>query len=1087
MSNIKPSKNALYGYTYQENITFFLLAKMDVEREIESIEMEVTVDHKFDDAKIILKGKEHFFQMKDIENISFNDLKITKKSIFIQRKEHKLSTGINLLFFKEIQVDNNSEIFGLPAYNHENLYIISSSRETIATELEKLYFQNENRILVIDKYFKRNLDNRKNKLKFIRGDLPKINYFGTELLELTIIIGKKNLEFNNLLHIEGKPGVGKSHLVKTLAGEYPNHILYRFWVSNQDQNYNDRLNFQKFLFDISKKLFGDQLFHSEDNIIQNIINHNQVLIIDGLDHVENYAKDELNLFITFIEKLKVRCKVIVLSRPLKIKLDWKKQILQNWNEVETFSYLEQGYKIIDYSIKSEIFKKTDGYPILVHYFSENFLKFNIIPDVPELKSLEDFYDSILNNVDLRNHLTLFISATSFFMESELNLFLNDSVDYVKEYIATYPYLFEIQLNRICLFHDSFNTYLRKQSIDNSKIIERINEIVFQSILNGEKKFLSRFSNFSLTKEMKLKIIQKYCSIDEFENLRKDAIDIEAIDSFYNQIREAIQELSPEDLSIHNYYEFALIKNCLGRDLALKIEKFLNTYAKCLLFNGFTEEDITSSKYLYGMFYFLKTNDLIYLNRQFGNEHENIQNFEEKLNAEIESEKNYFSNHYQPIELKYSLSEILNNHVNFDLMESIPVILANLYIHTTKDEELIEFQKSIHEYMKGNINSAYSILNNDISKKTGRRNSHSVEYYLRDSKIMIESLGFGKESSKYRDFNLEEFILKNRDIGYFSMWVQILNYLRLSIEDNRKIDLGSISLFWLMYEERKDYSVVNIDVALKTFEDKKLITEEESIEIIKFTQNMSEKGIRHLLTSYIKLHNPKIIDKILSLYRMNDLQIQWLDLPANFIDSIPEELFKIELNKLINYGSYNKQIDYEEIKNVFESKYKNELLRNLEFMHYIIKISESSPMINELKKLNLPLEILKNKEENSNDSSISRYNDGILTNKDIDFIEENNISLLEISGFTDGNYNVFAELEIFSLYPKEDLTKNIRAILYISTIAKIRKIEKFGLLKYFIGNLPKFLLDLDVHEDYEKLYKSFNKFLKLSLLIESDKI
>ncbi|MFP3489218.1 hypothetical protein R0K20_16610, partial [Staphylococcus sp. SIMBA_130] len=64
--------------------------------------------------------------------------------------------------------------------------------------------------------------------------------FSTELIDETILLQEFSLEPASILLIEGKPGVGKSHLVNQLkiAGQ---SLLYRFWVSNQDVNYKARL------------------------------------------------------------------------------------------------------------------------------------------------------------------------------------------------------------------------------------------------------------------------------------------------------------------------------------------------------------------------------------------------------------------------------------------------------------------------------------------------------------------------------------------------------------------------------------------------------------------------------------------------------------------------------------------------------------------------------------------------------------------------------------------------------------------------------------------------------------------------------
>ncbi|GAH65327.1 unnamed protein product, partial [marine sediment metagenome] len=259
----------------------------------------------------------------------------------------------------------------------------------------------------------------------------------------------------------------KSHLVNCLTKEYKNNILYRFWISNQDKDYNERLIYDNFISNISKELFRDFVFRSEEDIIQKISDEEKILIIDGFDHIENYNNKELEQYITFINKLKDKCKSIILSRPLKIKLNWKKQVLENWTKDQTFKVLDELYHITDYSICSEIFTITMGYPILVRYISEHYKIFKKIPLMKELKNIEDFYNELIKNVNIKKALSLFISSRSFYMKSEISEFLEDEFsDVVNEFISSYPYLFEIKLNRITLFHDSFNTYLRN-CIDNS--------------------------------------------------------------------------------------------------------------------------------------------------------------------------------------------------------------------------------------------------------------------------------------------------------------------------------------------------------------------------------------------------------------------------------------------------------------------------------------------------------------------------------------------------------------------------------------------------------------------------------------------
>ena len=1077
---MKPSKNALFGYSYQKLVTLFLLIKMDAEREIERIEIEADVNNNFDDVKIIVKHEEMYCQMKDINDVSLEDLKIGKENINIKGKNHKLSNHINILFFKEIKITNNFQILGIPACRKDNVLIVSLLRHEILNRINQIYKRNEKRLSIIVGFFENCFDRRQ--LTIDREDLPIIDIYNTQLLEPTINTGKYHLKIENILIIEGKPGVGKSHLVNCLLDQYKNNIVYRFWVSNQDRNYKQRLVYNNFISNISKELFNDFVFRSEEDIIQKLSDEGKIVLIDGFDHIENYNNEELIHYVTFIEKLKNKCKTIVLTRPLKIKLNWKKQILENWTKDQALKVLDELFHITDYRVRDKIFILTAGYPILVRYIAEHYKTFNILPQMKELKDLEDYYSKIVKNVVTKSALALFISSRSFFMKSEISEFLDDELaDIVNEFISSYPYLFEIRLNRITLFHDSFNTYLRNQGIDNTKRITKINQKVFQSIMNEEKRYLSRFVYFNLDHNMKLNILSKYTSILAFENLIKDAIDFEAIRSFYFQIRESLHDLAPEDLEIINYYDLGLIINIINRDHVSTLNNFFYTFVKCLLFNGYREEDVTSSEYLFAMFYYLKTDDISLLYNLTSNNNYSTDNYYEVFLNEIKSEDCYFDIHREPIELTQKIRDILNNELEYQSKDLITYILENVYIHSTKIEEFIEFQKSIVKYIDVDKKEGITILEKILPKYNVR--SFYANMILTNAKSKIVSLGKGKDPNEYSSLNLNDFIKKNRHIGSFKMWVEILNYMRLSLKEKRRIDLSSIALFWPMYHERKDYSVLNLDVALKAFEEKKYITEDKSIRIIVFTQSMSEKGIRHLLNSYITLHSPNILFNILDKYDMKDLEISFFDLPAKFIDSFPNRVFNYAMGKLLNYHHYHKAIDFVEIENAFYSKVWERIIIILKNLEYKIKILETHPLLNKLKKYDVVLELESSKDDKLKykEDSIDRYSRGILDSEDIDFIKENKLDITEVAGCINGYYSAFSDLNIFKLYEKEEVRKNVQNILYNAILGKIRNINMYGYVYYFVGNIPRFLIDFDIDKNLNKIYSSFKKFLELSLL------
>ncbi|MDB4581629.1 hypothetical protein N9164_00615 [Draconibacterium sp.] len=1076
---MKPSQNAFIGYSYQQCVTFLLLAKMDSERQFKKIEMEADVDNNFDDVEVTCDKSTYNLQIKDFKQVSLDNLKIFGDNISINGKSHILSKNINVLFFKNINITSNCEIFGFPAFKSSGVYIISLSRTEIADRVNDMYESNRNRESIIRHFYDECLDKRK--LVIHRKDLPTIEVFKTQLIEPTIDIGKNHLTVENILIVEGKPGVGKSHFVNCIKEDYIKNLIYRFWVSNQDKDYNERLKYKNFIFDFSKKLFNDLINRDEEEIIQKIHEDQITVIIDGLDHIENYNNHELDNFVDFIGRLGGKSKTIVLTRPLTKQLEWKKFLLSNWNLKQTETVLNELYHISEYNVIRDIFSLTDGYPILVRFLAEHYKIHSEIPNLKKLTDIDNYYGQIIKQEKGKHALSIFLCTHSFFMKSEIEIFLEDELStIVFEYLEEHSYLFEIRLNRISLFHDSFITYLRKQFINYSSRLEKVNEYVYQSIMDGDKRFLSRFSFFDLEIEKIKDIVKKYSSINAFKSLTKDTIDFESIPAFYFQVREAFTKLSFDDFDIINYYDLALIINLIERDHVSTINKFLYTYIKTLIFNGITEEDITSSRYLFAMFYYIKTKDGTLLYNNTSNDYFSTEYFYEELEGEVEQEELFFEKHKKLLTGK-KIKELLHNKNDYDLHELITFILENIYIHKLNLTEYTDLSESINKYMNADEKEGISILKSFLTQYN-IRDAFFASTYLKDAKRNI--LASGKESTMndYKVLNLKDFIIKHQDLGSFDTWVEILNYLRLSLYEKRKIDIQNIAPFWTKYHQRKDYSVFNIAVALTIFEKKGFVEKIDSCNLINSIQDVSEKGYHGLLAEYIILHSVDIIQYLNETFNVEDLIISWLELPHEYIDVLPDNIFQSALKKILGYNRSNKQIDCKEVINVIDSNRKEELKYVLNLTRYKLRISNAHPKLEKLKKENLDLiEIEPDNNVSYNRSSITRYNQGILSIDEKDFILEKKLKPFEVAGFSNGNYAVFSDLDIYKLFEKEDIKNNIKQILYNAILGKVKSINSFCSLYYFLGNLPKIAFDYKIETDFRKLHYSFTSFLDLSML------
>ena len=141
----------------------------------------------------------------------------------------------------------------------------------------------------------------------------------TDLLHQTVILREApdSIEPGITFYV-GKPGIGKSHYVNELKNAFQDAIVYRFWVGPQDEQLRRRLQFDKFLTELGLLVYKTPRSFIIDEIVAEMANSNQIIIVDGLDHVENYNPLELEKYIDFIDKLSnAQVQTIVLSRPLK--------------------------------------------------------------------------------------------------------------------------------------------------------------------------------------------------------------------------------------------------------------------------------------------------------------------------------------------------------------------------------------------------------------------------------------------------------------------------------------------------------------------------------------------------------------------------------------------------------------------------------------------------------------------------------------------------------------------------------------------------------------------------------------------------
>lgn len=1070
MANKKPSKSGVLGYPYQQYVYSLLVAKMDVDEKFVCVETEKELDDSsisnFDDCYLEYDSNKYYFQVKNLskngekatlDDIKFYDDRITFFSS--NMKFNKENTNILIVYTDKIQT--NTQILGLEAVLKNGIYIVPLTIPDISNHMEDL-FSDKKRAKVITEFAleKTSLG----VFKITRQDLPlPQNLFSHELEDETIILRDIIPEIEiGILMVTGKPGVGKSHFVNEISDKIKPDSLYRFWISSTDEDMENRLLFNNFIKELCIDVFKSSAKFSENKLIDKINSEKLTIIIDGLDHVENYNPSEFNKFVEFIN----RChdgRILVISRPLKNDLDWDNVYLENWNYDETKQYFEEAYGCEDFDLISDIYKISDGYPIIAKLIFEHWLLHKEIPE-SHFSEVNEFYEELFNFEDVKPAMTIFLINTYFLTHDELKLFLDEiSYPIVDAFIRNHPYLFSIDLNRISLIHDSLNTYLREKNTVYESMKENILETIKESIKNFEINYLSRFNGFNFDEDFIKEVLLLFSEFDSFEKLINGSFDFESIQEFYLQLEQLLFRF-PNLFNISQYYSFILISLILKRrsfgwnhNIFYQIYSYMDN-------NSLDEKEIFSKKTFwndYKYFKYLKTG--IVGNFSFLKK---MSSFEQMELDESFSNETYFWDDLEEFDEEdyiFQIKSTTNSHKKRDLLEELFVKIKYNEEFSSKYYYIIDsFINADKKSIENNIKSIF--LEFEIPFEL-------IPTFIKGLEFNLKSLGLIANDNIFLEENISNLISKNAKYGSFTVEDNILRYLRLKNKNNDSIDLNSINKFYCMYFERKDYTVISIHKALLTFEEKGYLDELNSFDIIFNLLKQSEKGIRELLEDYINLKDPIFIKKLLKHKTFPHNESNIFNLQPKYINEFPLTDIYVAWDFRFKYYVYNASIEYYKVKNIMKSKYRGLILEimNDERLSLENVPKEEEYLINGKIKYTI-----KKREQKSN---YVPFKDGTISLNDLNYIKKTKMSPIDISQYTDGWYHAFHYLKLYEHYPIEILQECCLDIIHKSMFVKIY--SYFNSWEYYLGNLPMFLNKIDYDVDWDEIFEIFKNFLKFS--------
>ncbi len=1054
------TRNAFKGYAYQKWVYLNFVYKMDLDNKINYINAEIDRANaettKFDD--IILRDEQdynYYVQVKDYGNFSIDKVSVEENKVKITGYEDIPfdSKDINIVVFQS-NFECDDEILGIKAKCIDSVYFIPLTTEISQDQIGE--YSDIYRKDSLERFIYGRLHN--GQFKIYKKDLPPYNIYPIKLNKKTILLRKipDEKDIKKGVHwCIGPPGIGKSHLVCEFEEKYENLIIYRFHTDNDDLFKEDRLVFSNFLRNLSYEIFKNASLHSKDEIIKRLEEIDKVFIIDGLDHVENYREDQFDEFIDFFECLK-NIKTLIFSRPLKNYSNFKNHyVIRNWFENETHYFLNQEYNFLNDKF-DEIYHLSMGYPIITFYLSE-FVKNggDLLEYSEPINSINEYYDGITKKIRYKNLLKIFLTVPSYILEDEIKNLLNpDYSEMLLEFIEDYPYLFIKELNRISLFHDSFNNYLSSNLGMNNKILESIKE----NILSKNIEFLSRFHTIDFKDDLFIKkVLKQFLNFETFKEISHNA-DFESVKIFYLNLKKILKNY-PNTLDIYQYYSLILITMILERHDYHHVPELFYHVFYYFDRNNIDEKNIFSNGVLWSLYVYYKTNNpYLYeklLENTFYDRKDLIRNLNEKWDEERLWSFNY-KNSENIDEIK--IQNYLRETHDYKLFEKY---LAYIYIKNIKESQ---YYNLIYHYINNTFKHHHEEYLNDICIEFGfmyfKRN------ILRNAKIKIYERGCLKNENIFLNHDLINFMKCVPADLSVEIYNYLIGYMRLYNHLDINFDFEEIFKFLNMYYFRKDYSVVNLEKALLVFEKHDCIKECDSVRLIKNTMVKSEKGIRYLLCDYLNKKSPEFMFNINHYWDELEIHIDGLDY---------DKINNIELEHVARDLKYvlSSFVDFIDIKELLKSKYAKQIL-------HIIK-SENITISN------VPKESTYFFEENNIPYGVMEINEmeedkkrNYLVRDDFKNIKEQNIDYLKLSTCIDGYNHCLPFIEFFELYDSKYLRKDCLEIIYNALSTRERYFNKYPASWYLcLGNIPYLLDMIEYDVDWKKLFDILFNYLKQS--------
>jgi hypothetical protein len=592
-----------------------------------------------------------------------------------------------------------------------------------------------------------------------------------------------------------------------------------------------------------------------------------------------------------------------------------------------------------------------------------------------------------------------------------------------------------------------------------------------SISKKEPRYLSRFASFNFDEGFVSEMLQLYADMDVYEYLLSSVFDFASIQELYTGLRQLL-EYTPLALNEYQYYSFVLICSMAERNDMVNYDDIIFQILLYADRKEIDEKNIYSSGYFWCCYLIYKYgNDINY--KHFINENNYCDSSLASVYYAFEKEKMFFELHYADFNQCEAWDKFTQLKMEMDKRHSLEKYMVKVWINNLHNDKLYSV---LGKYLDDESNPLALSELKGICVQHGIRH-FMAKWILNGAKYRLLELGIIRNGNPLLINDIAKMIKECAHEGSFSVRKYLTSYLRLANYEHRDVDINSTSLFWNMYYNQKDSSVISLNDALLVFERKNLITEASSLNLIISVIGQSDKWIRHLLYEYINKKGAFFANRLNSTgFFYDDIPLDVFDLEPQIINEMDAQIISGNLGDVLGYRCRTRDIRFSEIKNAIESKYGSIILDVIKYRHY--RISDVPKNCAQLFD-GMMYELSTEKEEEI--EPYMPFRNGNIHECDFDFIITNKIHYLDVASYTGGWYSCFPYVSIYKNYDKIEMQHDVLAIIHTSLFAKIQRLEMFGDWKLCLGALPEFLELIEIDIDWSKMFHIFCKFLRFSLI------